>query len=369
MADKTARTARKAGSSGRRYSQHRIGEVPSSTAKRQTVLVEIENLRFREWDTPDGFASSALFQERLACGIYVLVFANGEEYVGQTVNFPMRFSTHRRRWNDITSVRFAEVLNADLNEAERAVIRQRSAAGVYLRNRSLLAQPLGSSPFDLIVDREVQAAWLQVTAADDEPVEIDDQRTLIAQRRIRTRARLDELRTHPRFEDVLESVASYVAFVIPWPHETEGMQWTLTALPSTSRGRDNRRLATLSIQNVEVLVLGEGREPNGEWEPYTFMNTAVMPNVPSELAHVLDEVEGYRSAGIVHQFNAAGHDVVGELLGIPEVRLAARSLALGQLRKGRSVLSRHHNDAFADEVFAKIGQWAERMSEHVQPRQ
>lgn len=318
------------------------------------MVVEIDTLRFRQWDTPVGLAASALFEEHLACGIYVLVFANGEEYVGQTVNFPNRFSTHRRRWSDIASVRFAEVLRDDLDQAERAVIRQRVSAGICLRNLTLLAQPFGPSPLDLVVDREVQAAWLAADA-QDEPVEIDEQRTRVAQRRIQTRSRHDELRAHPRYGDVLESVAEYVAHVIPWPHETEGMQWTLTAFPSTSRSRDHRRLATLSIQNVEVLVLAEGREPDGDWEPYTFMNAAILPTVPSELAHLVSEVDGYHSAGIVHQFNVAGLDIVGELLSFPEVRLAARALALGQLRKGRSVFSRFHNDAFTDEVFVRIG--------------
>ena len=324
-----------------------------------TGVVEMNSLRFRHWDTPPGFTSSALFQEHLPCGIYILVFADGEEYVGQTVNFPTRFSTHRRRWPDITAVRFAEVLHADLDASERTVIGQRTSAGVYLRNLTLLAQPLGSSALDLLVDREVQAAWLRANA-DDEPIGIDEPRTLIAERRIRSRARLDELRKHPQFDDVLESVATYVASVIPWPHETEGLQWTLTALPSTAGSRDNRRLATLSIQNVEVLVLAEGRRPQGEWEPYTFMNTVVMPDVPSELAHLVSEVHGYRSAGAVHQFNVAGCDVLGALLDHPEVRLAARSLAIGQLRKGHSVLSRHHNDAFSDEVFARIATGSNR---------
>jgi len=321
------------------------------------VRVNINGLRFREWTTPTGFASSALFQERLSCGIYILLFADGEEYVGQTVHFPTRFSTHRRRWTDIRAVRFAAVLFEDLYEAERAVIRHRTSAGVRLRNLTLLSQPLGSSPFDLIVDREVQAAWLEVEATNEGPVDLDEQRVLIAQRRIRTRTRLDELRAHTRFQDVLESVAGYIAFVIPWPHQTEGMQWTLTALPSTALARDNRRLATLSIHNVEVLVLGESRDADGQWHPYTFMNTGLMSRVPSEIAHLVSKVDGYRSAGRVHRIEVAGCDAVLDLLSIPRVRLAARSLALGQLRKGQSVFSRFHNDAFADEVFAKLSGW------------
>lgn len=58
-----------------------------------------------------------------------------------------------------------------------------------------------------------------------------------------------------------------------------------------------------------------------------------------------------------HQFNVAGCDTVCDLFSVPEVRLVVHSLALGQFRKGGSVLSRHHNDAFADVVFVKIAEW------------
>lgn len=86
-------------------------------------------------------------------------------------------------------------------------------------------------------------------------------------------------------------------------------------------------------------MLGESRDAHGQWHPYTFMNTGLMSRVPSELAPLVSKVDGYRSAGRVHRIDVAGCDVVVDLLSIPKVRLAARSLALGQLRKGQSAFS------------------------------
>lgn len=310
------------------------------------------SLRFRRWKTPAGVRPSAIFLEPQMCGIYILEFANGERYVGKTVHLPTRFGDHRRTWDDIVAVNFAAVLPEHLDQAERAWIAAQ-VTKFTLRNLTLLSQPLGSSPFDLVVDREKQADWLTATPESVE-VEVNDQRVALAQRRIRSRAQFEKLRAHPRYEQVLASVATYVALVIPWPEQTEGRSWTLTALPATSKRPDHRRPVTLSIHTVEMLYLGEWRE-NDEWLPYSVLNTAMMQSVPAELAGLTKATEGYRSAGRLQRFDLDGHDVLGDVLSHPSVLRAARSLALGQLRKGRGVLSRFHNDAFTDEVFAQLG--------------
>lgn len=48
------------------------------------------------------------------------------------------------------------------------------------------------------------------------------------------------------------------------------------------------------------------------------------------------------------------HDL-DDVLSDPDVLLAARELALGQLRKGRAMFSRFHSQALADEVFVRMG--------------
>lgn len=83
------------------------------------------------------------------------------------------------------------------------------------------------------------------------------------------------------------------------------------------------------------------------------LNTAVLPVVPADVAEVAERYDGYTSAGVVHRFEVDGNDTTFSLLMRDEVKMAARRLALGQLRKGRGAFSRHHNDAFVDAIFAK----------------
>lgn len=315
--------------------------------------MDIDSLHFRRWTTPHGTSASALFIEPLNCGIYLLEFANGEEYVGQTLHFHLRFSSHRRRWDDIRAISFAPVVPQDLDSAERAVIARRVQEGVRLRNLTLLSQPLGSSPLDLVIDKQVQAEWLTADMESGE-IQLGQLRPLLARRRIASRQKFEQLRSHPLYEQVLLSVAFYVAMVIPWPDQTEGRHWTLTAFPGTARSGSNRRLTTLSIHNVELLIIGEAREEDEPWEAYTLFNTALIPMMSKSLRPFAEITDNYKSAGTLHTFSARGADALADLLTVPEVMRAARSLALGQLRKGRAVFSRFHNDAFADEVFALI---------------
>ena len=328
--------------------------------------MNLSGLRFRYWDTPGGVAPSALFHDELRAGVYVLGFVDGEEYVGQTVNFPSRFAAHRRRWPDIRTVRFAPVTVEGLDAAERSLIQQRVDSGKVLRNLTLLSQPTGASALDLVVDRQVQAAWLSADA-DSDDIDLDPHRLHLAERRLASRQRVDQLRGHPLFPLVRTSLAAYVQQVIPWPEETEGKQWILTALPTTARSRDNRRLATLSIQNVEMVFFGERRDRHGEWVGYTRLNTAPLPWTPRRLRRLCEVHDHYRSAGRVQSFDIDGCDGVSELLGFPEVRHAARRLALGQLRKGRGMFARAHNDTFADEVFAEIARRGEPREEPKAP--
>ena len=315
--------------------------------------MESSPLHFKEWDAPTGVKASALFDAGLTSGIYVLVFANGEEYVGKTVNFPRRFMDHRRRWSDIVSVRFAPVIAEDLDRMERAVVSAREADGVLLRNLLLLSQPLGSSRLDVLIDKQAQAEWL--TADEDYTgLRVDPQRIALARRRLRSRNKLDQLMCHPQGDAVVAAVAAYISAVIPSPDVGEGTSWTLTAMPHTSKGPRNRRLATLSIHSVEVLFLGEWRGDAGEWVPYTVLNIGPHGDLPAEITALVTTHGRYRSAGTVRSVELDGFHAVPELLRIPGVLRAARSLALGQLRKGRGAFSRFHNDAFADTVFASM---------------
>lgn len=319
----------------------------------------METLRFKRWKFTSDLAPSAVLQLDNACGIYVLEFSNGEQYVGQSVNFLTRLSSHRRKHEDIVAINLCELPSQDLDSAEFEEIQRRRESGIHLRNKTLLSQPLGDSPLDVLVDQQVQAKWLNISPEDEDDVQIGS-RGRLAKRRRASVKRFNELSEQPEFQTILDCLASYVAFVIPWPQETEGKTWTVTALPSTNKTALNRRLATLSVNNVEVLFLGLYRESKEEeWWPYTVLNVAHTYEPKSRFADYVFSTDNYRSAGRVKSIQLFGDFVVSELLTHDDICLAARELALGQLRKGTTMFSRFHNDALADAIFERIEDWVE----------
>lgn len=57
-------------------------------------------------------------------GLYALEFADGQRYIGQTVDIVGRLSAHRRTWPDISSVEFSRVSQrGELNAGEQEWIR------------------------------------------------------------------------------------------------------------------------------------------------------------------------------------------------------------------------------------------------------
>lgn len=237
--------------------------------------------------------------------------------------------------------------------AEYGEIQRRRKAGILLRNKTLLAQPLGDSPLDALIDQQVQAKWLDVEATDEGEVEIGD-RAVTAKKRNLSNKKFEELRKQPGWEDILRSLSAYVAYVIPYPHLTEKKIWTVTAMPSTNRTAVDRRVATLSINNVEMLYLRLTRNSKDEtWSPCTALNVANTYEPPTYMRGYTFR-HNYRSAGPVKTILYPGDFAIHELLMEDSILLAARELALGQMRKGTTMFSKYHSDALADEIFRYI---------------
>lgn len=70
---------------------------------------------FRRWDMPAGLAPFVMFGSDPEPGVYVLEFADGSEYEGQSIHPISRLATHRRRYKDIVAVCFTSVDRAGLD--------------------------------------------------------------------------------------------------------------------------------------------------------------------------------------------------------------------------------------------------------------
>jgi len=309
---------------------------------------------FRRWVIAPGTSLSIHFRPgEPRCGIYILEFADGQRYVGQSRDVVRRFADHSRHHPDIVAIQFRTVEQSDLDAAERQIVQNQRDAGHQLRNIDLVSRSWGDSVLDAVVDQEAQAGW-----AEGEPqTHPDDQRMLIAKRRRNTLAKYQALQEVPAFDDAFDDVCTYVGRVIPWPSATDGRFWTVSAMPGTNRTRDSQRLVTVNCGRVETFVIIEDRVTH---EAGWFLNIEhglVSPqDLPQDLRDTLVVGEnGYRTTGTVDQIDSGmAGSLAAWLNETPGLEIAARQLALNLMRKGPSWYARSHCDDLVDDVLLAL---------------
>ncbi|WP_129545594.1 GIY-YIG nuclease family protein [Arthrobacter dokdonensis] len=220
----------------------------------------IPPLGFRNWPT-SGVQSLAyrFAPEESRTGIYVLTFSDGYRYVGQSLNVVNRFASHRRRWDDITHIAFRAFMPDELNAREREALAAIERQGHNVRNLDLAGHPGGDSLLDVVMEEEAQAEWLDSLT----PEPTDAPRYLGATRRMTGLQKFHELMARPDAEGLVTAAATYIGLAIPWPSQTEGRFWTATAISTSGRRPNWRRLITISAQNAEVSVIGETTTDSG----------------------------------------------------------------------------------------------------------
>ena len=281
------------------------------------------------------------------CGVYVLHFDDGSEYVGQARDVFTRFRTHVRTWKyPIVGVDFAAVPPDRLDDVERRLIQHRERVGARLRNSALVGLPRGNSTLDVTLARPAQEAWLNGV----DPTSDLSERVGAADGRPRGGTGYLELRDRPYYSALLDLLAGYVRQVIPAPAETEQRFWYITAMPSTGRTKAWRRVCALTVNNVETLVIGETTEPEAVYVE-GFLNVAPEFKLPPDLEVTQNE---YRTVGPVQNIWS---DLAsfGAVVEEPLVRDAARTCVMGLMRKGTSMMGRYHSWSLADDVFQRLG--------------
>ncbi|GII99988.1 hypothetical protein CLV28_3067 [Sediminihabitans luteus] len=287
------------------------------------------------------------------CGIFMLHFANGQAYIGQSVDVVRRYADHRHdgKCHDIVAVSFRNEPASRLSIAEVASVRAFEKPG-HLRNILLTSQPSGPSSLDLYVPPAARHAWLDGTSREPATAE----RNVDTAREPSTGfKRLSRRRDFPQ---VCETVATYVSSTLLWPRSTESRFWTLSAMPSTRRGPDWRAVATLTCNNRETLVLVEpkGADPglvsgfiNGS--PFDSGDQAALHAwrllLQRHDARVVDAPIGGRMV----RLDFATLDGLAELLANPLVAERARDLATNLMLKGPAARANAHSHHFAGAVF------------------
>jgi len=315
-----------------------------------------DKVHFTRWEISSDTSLSAIMPDGMShCGVYVLTFDDNEEYVGQSVDILARFATHRRhQTGTIVFLDFTPVPPDKLDIVERDTIARKRAAGISLRNIDLVDLPLRSEALDVIIDPAGQQEWL----AGNVNNVILGSRPAEARTRRRQggtcKTGYTKLAERPDYPDLVNAFACYIATCIPLPQQTEKSFWSVTAYPSTGRSSTWRRLAALSINNVEVLVLGERcTNSDGTWITCGFMNLARDTVVPHRWVRYTD-VANYASTGNLISLHLTYPGKVAKALREPTIIKRARRLAMGLLRKGKSMMARYHDIHFADDIFIQM---------------
>lgn len=299
--------------------------------------------RQTRWQVSNDVAPSIYFGlDRKRCGIYTLEFEGGERYVGQTVDLTSRIAAHRRRWDDIVAVSFVECGVEELDSLERAMIRDAERSYV-VRNKAFTNMPGGPAELDFVVDAAEQSEWLEGVRSAY-PL---DERTRAAERRRRTHPKYEEVAAQPRFAEVLDDLTAYIDAVIPWPSATGGLYWGVTAMPSTARAPGRRRLYTVNAHNVELLYVMHFAEGDKIIGILNVHSGIVSPADRRGLS--IERQPNYRSFQDCEDIQFSLGEMP-DLLSRLTVVQAARSMALGLMRRGPSNFSKFHSDALLDEV-------------------
>lgn len=304
-------------------------------------------LDFVRYDMSDAGSAASLFVSAASvCGIYVLEFADGQRYVGQTTNITKRYATHRRRHGDVVAFSFASCPPDALDEHERAQVRVEETRH-SLRNLNLTGWPGG------IEDRAT-------TSKDGRSVLLPWERN----RRVRTSddgsatkpARFWEMSRPPDYEQLADALGRYIDETIADPFATQEFLWTLSALPSTNRTKRARRLLTMNCGQLEVLYVGEslGAETGisicVNVDAPTFDELVGERDLPAVFAERYDAA--YKSAEVA-QYVFSSWTELTEALDFEPFVEAAYKLNTAMMRRGAAPTRKHHNASFASDVLRR----------------
>lgn len=308
-----------------------------------SVGAMLKRLGFRNpVDAPESGSIAPEFRsQRRRCGVYVLHFANGEYYVGQTIDITRRFVQHRTRHRDIVKVSFCSLGRSLLDFHEGQLIRLLETCGFRLRNIDMTSiLPTEPGSFDAIMDTAQQQRWLSDLSFVD----------LVGSRPQPTRG--DQL-YHERFQDLmglewydelLDIVRAYIHNGIPAIARGEASYWQTSVLPDSYmvlvRININWQevfFATLNEHGPCFYLIVSKRELQR-----TFGDDLI------ELTHRYPELEWegsfYRAGGSDQvSLLIEGLDAARRLLADPNALPAIRLFNMRLMKRGKCPWARSHN--------------------------
>lgn len=253
------------------------------------------------------------------CGIYLLTFSDGLFYIGQAVNVVRRFSQHRKRHDNISTVAFQAVPEEALDAVEKSLIQRAEREGRPITNRVYVSTIIGETDLDELISPEEQQQWLNTPSLfhhEPRQVNVTSQRLALQQ-------------------------------TVPVPQRTEMSFWSLSCLPSTNRTTYPRYVA-ISINGMETFVIGhEVGRPDDYWALLNVAKSVLLSGSRMRKAALkirypwvsLNEKRKYKAGGPDQIYLSVTTDTAAtRLLRDENVLAAARRLNLNLMRKGPTPL-------------------------------
>ena len=306
----------------------------------------LEEMGFTPPQYVEGRASIAdLFKPHERCGIYVLHFANGEFYAGQTVDVTRRYIAHRNSHDDIAKISFKAIEKSQLDDEERAVIWQLEQSGWSLRNITFTSIPKGESDFDMIMLPQDQERWLH----DSSFVDGSGTRLVDPDLRRKYHNRYKRFLQMPQADKVIDVLKTYARFGIPAIQRGEVSFWCVSCLPK------NDVYSRINIYWQEVLTVFTSE--NKLWFSFHLADSP-FERLSNGALNLL--FERYPQVGTFdHQYKPGGVDqiaievpstVAQAFITDPDVLPSIRLFNLRLMKKGPCNFGRYHCMDLADKL-------------------
>ncbi len=294
------------------------------------------------------------------CGIYVLHFADGEYYVGQSVDFVSRFGQHRENYDDIQFVSFMPIDKVELNRVERQFVKAFEDATLPLRNVNIVTFSHAVRPFDEIMPKDVQRRWIE----EIDFLDLDGDRANDEELRRKYQRKFYRLKQQPIFEEITEVLAQYVVSCIPCPKRTERAYWNVSCVV----GKE----LLVRINVGPQVVFDVFHDENGAVYRYALFQAdaekVLGEEIPwgDDLIYEITDQENRRTHYSIFssQLTKAGPNQAfilahsfADALSLLDDEGAVKSIAklnIGLCQKGPCLWARNHCLDLADAIFARI---------------
>lgn len=315
----------------------------------------LEDLGFPEWNEATGRRSVAdLYRVNQRCGIYVLGFATGEQYIGQAVDVVRRFTQHCKTHNDIVRITFQQIKQNELNEVERRCIHKAEASGMPLRNLAHMSVVQEERDLDLVVSPEEQESWYRGTY-DLRNIEEHIQDDSLRYRHKRKFSRFLALK---HANDTLYLLGMYIQNTILSPRATELTFWSVSCLPYGIQP-EKTLYYRLNINMQEVLSIWGSKE--GIEASFHIAYSPFRDKLGADWEYKLilegwDLTHHRYKPGGEDQFNifACGNEQIQSIMGRKPGKTAISLLNWRLMRKGATYYSRSHCLDLVDAAIASF---------------